>query len=205
MIGKALYTINKEAKKLRDLKYEASDFYINGYTDNENLIEYLERLGFELDENGRKVVHDQYGRSFYDLNSIKEAIDEAYMNPFDEDEGIVEDDVEDLRKCDCRLREMIEKEHEIAKDLKQLQKYYYDIKEEVLKKLSLKPIAYHDFHGEIMALYEFEGFTFHQPVEELPEGVHIDGRLEWIDSKNMLEEPISVDEATRIIKLFLEK
>ena len=63
MVGKALYTINKEAKRMRDLKYAAAEFYEQNYTDNEDLKIYLEQRGFEFDENGRKVVYDQYGRA----------------------------------------------------------------------------------------------------------------------------------------------
>lgn len=205
MIGKALYTINKEAKRLRDLKYAAADFLVDGYTDNEKLIEYLESNDFELDENGKKVVYDQYDRAFYDLDAIQKAIKETYSNPLDEDEESIESDIEDLTKCSSKLKAMIEKERVIAHDLKEFQEYYYEMKAKVLKKLSLKPIAYHNFHGLIMALYEYEGFKFHLPVDELPEDADVDAELDWIDSENKLEEPLSLDEANKILRLFLSE
>lgn len=207
MIGKALYTINKEAKRMRDLKYAAAEFYEQNYTDNEDLKIYLEQRGFEFDENGRKVVYDQYGCAFYDLDAISNAIKEAYRDYYDEewDNEEVSEDLDDLYKCKAKLTSMLENERKFAHDFKMKQEDYYNLKSKVLKKLELKPIAYHDFHGIIMALYEYEGFTFHQPVDELPEGVQIDKEIDCIDSTNTLEEPISVEEAIEILKSFLEK
>lgn len=135
MIGKALYTINKEAKRMRDLKYAAAEFYEQNYTDNEDLKIYLEQRGFEFDENGRKVVYDQYGCAFYDLDAISNAIKEASRDYYDEewDNEEVSEDLDDLYKCKAKLTSMLENERKFAHDFKMKQEDYYNLKSKVLK------------------------------------------------------------------------
>lgn len=94
-------------------------------------------------------------------------------------------------------------------------RFLYELKELVLKDLNLVPISYHqDSQGQLMlALYEFEGFKFHQPltyaeIEKIKEGDEtiVDEPLEeLISAENMLTEDrkMTINEALTVLSEYL--
>lgn len=84
----------------------------------------------------------------------------------------------------------------------------YTIKETVLKivdRYYCKPKKWHKFaDGRIYAMYDFAGYTFHNPVESAPEGAIVES-LEMISAENLFAKELTLNEAVKTLCSFISE
>ena len=73
-ISKALYTINKEAKRIRDIRENLKDFIYNGQDLKAETISFLEQETEVLFDNLGALFEDQYGTIYRTIDEIEEQI-----------------------------------------------------------------------------------------------------------------------------------
>ena len=121
---------------------------------------------------------------FNEKNKIKNGIDCPCYEDF-------EDEV--LFQCNLALEE---------------KEKLYTIKETVLKivdRYYCKPKKWHEFaDGRIYAMYDFAGYTFHNPVESAPEGAIVES-LEMISAENLFAKELTLDGAVKTLCSFISE
>ena len=84
----------------------------------------------------------------------------------------------------------------------------YTIKEIVLKivdRYYCKPKKWHKFaDGRIYAMYDFAGYTFHNPVESAPEGAIVES-LGMISAENLFAKELTLNEAVKTLCSFISE
>jgi len=84
----------------------------------------------------------------------------------------------------------------------------YTIKEAVLKVVDryyCKPKKWHKFaDGRIYAMYDFAGYTFHNPVESAPEGAIVES-LGMISAENLFAKELTLDGAVKTLCSFISE
>lgn len=214
MLGKSLYTINKKAKRLRDIK---RDLYAaqkgGGYT--QLLADYI---GAEYDPDSYELGYRDSSDVLITPDNIEDKIHET-QKLIDEAEYVLDDDeatedeketaeedidfYSDYLKEYKKINEKFEKLNML--DFKINENDLYNLKNDVLKKRNPKVVKYHQFpKGDIRPLYSFGGFNFHGDATELPEGFTAE-EIDEISAENNLpdNEKISDEEAENYLKKYL--
>ncbi len=202
-VGKALYTINKAAKMLRDVAQWRSGYYADYL--NDDAVEFIkEYFGVNIDDRGNAVEYDEYDNAFT-LDDINDEIRNQEAEVETSEEGTEDYDFEK-----DYLDELYEIRNRLEEDKSKIDKYslnkakdkFYSIKHDILGFSDALLVAYHLFgDGNIRPLYNLGGFTFHGDViseQDVPDGYDIK-ELNTISSKNELKDKISVKEAERIL------
>jgi uncharacterized membrane protein len=174
-IGESLYTINKEAKKIRDAKRDLFDYqrgnikYIP-----ENLADLI---GLKINEFRQIVVYDKDGQEYTSLDKIKDDIrdyesdidaNENRLNEIDNDldDSDNEEDFDDLKKEKREIQEELDWQKDAVKNLesikeemeelndsleygmstlKEKESDLYELKNKILKLINPTAIEYHAF------------------------------------------------------------
>jgi hypothetical protein len=227
-IGESLYTVNKEAKKIRDAKRDLFDYqrgnicYIP-----ENLADLIE---LKINESGQIVVYDKEGQEYTSLDKIKDGVrdlesdiyaNENRLNEIDNDLDDSDNEEEkreiqeelDWQKDVLKNLESIKEEMEELNDslkygmntLKEKERYLYELKNKILKLINPTPIEYHAFeNGDIRPLFQIGDFTFHgEDVSETYEG-EVSKELEEISSENKMTDKINPKEAISYLEDLLK-
>jgi GNAT superfamily N-acetyltransferase len=182
-IGKALYVINKEAKKYRDLKRELYDYYHGGEI-SEELASSLDVPTYNI-EDGYLFVESHVGEKFYSVEQIKEEIQdcedeiessERRIEEADEDINIEEEkdnidfQKEYIKECEELINTFEDWEDKLKygmDKLKDREEELYKLKSIALNKLSKgnsKELSdgVHEFpKGDIRRLYKLGNYSFH--------------------------------------------
>ena len=224
-LGKALYTINKEAKRVRDLK---SEVYNQGLTDD--VLKEIQSLGgisksFNI-ENGGVWIETSNGGRFRDLSDVKSSIHESVSEISELESKLQDADLEEDEKAD--IENDLEFEEEYLDELRDIESAFeeydaidkydafslfneridelYAIKEGVLNELIANgsPDGIHSFpSGDIRRVYKLGDYSFHgkdisdETLSEEEQNSIED--LEEISSENKLDDKISVEEALNIL------
>ena len=227
-IGESLYTVNKEAKKIRDAKRDLFDYQRGNITYiPENLADLI---GLKLNESGQIVVYDKYGQEYTSLDKIKDDVSDYESDIYelknrlneidnDLDDSDNEEDFDDLKeeldwqKDVLKNLESIKEEMEELNDslkygmntLKEKERYLYELKNKILKLINPTAIEYHAFeNGDIRPLYKIGDFTFHgEDVSETYEG-EVSKELEEISSENKMTDKINPKEAISYLEGLLK-
>lgn len=121
---------------------------------------------------------------FNEKNKIEDSIEHPQYEDF-------EDEV--LFQCNLALEE---------------KEKLYTIKEAVLKivdRYYCKPVKWHKFaDGRIYAMYDFAGYTFHNPVESAPEGAIVES-LGMISAENLFAKELTLGEAVKTLCSFISE
>lgn len=225
-LGKNLYYLNKEAKKLRDIKQNINDNLFEGVDLEDDTINFLNKKGISADEEGM-YVEDEFGNIFRKETDIKEKIvDSQYeveslenriaRKDFDDVDEITEDleyekkALENLKKLYDEFQSSISKMQnykskngELSQEIEKL----YSIKQDVLNKLNPKIEAYHGFdNGDVRPMYKIGDYEFHgNPTNDVKEFVPYSEIEGQISSENKLANDIkSIDDAIKNIQNILQ-
>lgn len=100
------------------------------------------------------------------------------------------------------------KKHSVVQAAKTRQNKYYDLKETVLQKLQTENRVtvkgYHTMSGGEFLLLELQGFTFHMPVLDIPEGIENLGELvQQISSEKSISVSVNFFEAENLLNRYI--
>ena len=215
--GIALYTLNKEAKRIRNIKNDLFDYNNGGYGTKE--IADLVGLDFD-DEDGlykyssedRKLtkdnIYEYYDDVKHSLTNAENERDNAEVGSDEYDDADYDVDfyanelksVEKIKDKFDKLKTTrvkntdegyirVGKQNDIMDNLKLQEDSIYSLKNKVLQKIKPEIIAYHEFpEGDIRPLYKIGDFTFHGiETEKLPENAKVE-KLNTISSENKLND-----------------
>ncbi len=116
-IGESLYTVNKEAKKIRDAKKDLYDYQRgNIQYIPENLADFI---GLKINESGQIVVYDKDGQEYTSLDKIRGDVrdyesdiyaNENRLNEIDNDldDSDNEEDFDDLKEEKGEIQEELD-------------------------------------------------------------------------------------------------
>ncbi|HNN82489.1 MAG TPA: hypothetical protein PKL30_26675, partial [Leptospiraceae bacterium] len=171
-IGEALYIINKNAKKLRDLKRDLYNFQKYGDVTS-GLAERAGVSEFNFsEEKNSLVVYEENGKAYYDIKDIEDAIknQEREVSFIENNDNYDEDEL-DFEKSYLNSLESIKEtfENNIEKikgvymfDLSNELNRLYEFKGKVISKIGGKAIGVHVFpKGDVRELYKIGDFVFH--------------------------------------------
>jgi len=207
---KELYTINKEAKRLRDqnslyYEYKKPDSYVQPIFDtlSHYTVEYDKKL---IDLDLIVEVDDEY-YAWYAVHDVINVLIEYAENWAKDDwcysDDEVEDYIEELNtiaiEYDINFSPL-----QLIKENKQKISYLYDLKERTLIKLlnqkKAKVVGVHTYDftvkGDVistdLALIEYNGFYFHSKNVDT-EVSSTSPKIEYISSENKIKDKISLD------------
>lgn len=226
-IGKALYTINKEAKKIRDIRENLKEFLFYQVDLEKSTLEYLkekypdvnfdsEKGAVYIDETDTTYTAEQLGEYINELrNKVFRLYDEIEQTKENnEDATELEDDYEfnksELDYVEEELQKLNEVNlHEILKDSQKEIDKLYNLKQKILNKFNNRKQGQHKFNdGSARNLYEIGGFTFHG--EDISDSLSQEeyDKLEQLDnisSENKLsdDEKITTVDAINLLNDYL--
>lgn len=224
-LGKALYTINKEAKVYRELKSDL--YYYLRYNDStDNLADFLSKLYKKdfINKNGKlgiytsadefvntdnvdKYIHDTE-KEIEELEYTKDNADEEDIEDIEDIESDIESDIEYYKDFVSEYKDikdlLYSVEHDTMQQLKEEESSLYKLKNLVLETLKPEVIEYHRFeNGEIRPLYKIDDYTFHGAEIEESDNLDIAKELKTISADNKLADKITVEEAKEILNSFI--
>lgn len=202
-LGVALYTVNKEAKKYRDLRDDLKSFLFETRPLSEESVKTLNKLypDYDFDEKG-VFVEDEYGKRYHLEDEIDEEIrDNKYYQLED-----WEDDNEELENLKDKINFNL---HDVLKELPTEQYNLYDLKQEVIEKYQPETLGIHRFGDDTARkLYKIGDFTFHG--NDISKDLTMEQykaleKLETISSENKLleDDKIDIDTAKYILKKYV--
>lgn len=221
-LGKALYTINKEAKVYRELKSDL--YYYLRYNDStDNLADFLSKLYKKdfINKNGKLGIYtsadefvntDNVDKYIHDTEKEIEELEYTKDNADEEDiediESDIESDIEYYKDFVSEYKDikdlLYSVEHDTMQQLKEEESSLYKLKNLVLETLKPEVIEYHRFeNGEIRPLYKIDDYTFHGAEIEESDNLDIAKELKTISADNKLADKITVEEAKEILNSFI--
>lgn len=222
LISKSLYYINKEAKRQRDICKYLDDLLYNMDADQvERSQQYLHSL-YERDHKINQQISDIV-KVYKDLNEYKklEEIDftlaeESFFNIEEELIELSEEALSLFNEKNKIKNSILHPDYEDFEDevlfqwnlaLEEKEKLY-TIKGAVLKivdRYYCQPEKWHKFaDGRIYAMYDFAGYTFHNPVESAPEGAIVES-LGMISAENLFAKELTLNEAVKTLCSFISE
>ena len=227
-IGESLYTINKEAKRIRDAKKDLFDYQRGNITYiPENLADLI---GLKINESWQIVVYDKEGQEYTSLDIIKDDVRDhesdlyELKNRLNEIDNVLDDSDNEEEKRE--IQEELDWQKDVLKNLesikeemeelnfslkygmntlKEKESYMYELKNKILKLINPAILEYHAFeNGDIRPLYQIGDFTFHgEDVSETYEG-EVSKELEEISSENKMTDKINPKEAISYLEGLLQ-
>jgi len=215
---KELYTINKEAKRLRDenslyYQYIKPDSYVPPIIDT--LSDYSVAYDKQLIDLGLIIEIDNDYYPYYAVHDVITILIEYAENWGKDDWGLNDDEIEDyIADLNAIKYDINYCPRGLMKTNKQKIAYLYDIKEKTLVKLlnqkKAKVVGVHSFDFTIkgnvytdqLALVEYNNFYFHlknidtELIASFP-------KIEYISSKNKLKNKISLDDCIKKLEDFV--
>ena len=212
-IGVALYIINKEAKRYRDLKKE---FYEDGLTIS--VFEGLKDAGAlpdsaAIDEWSRGVygVKDSDDIIFTSEEEMDESLDVLKEHTSPEDWEDFKEEIDKLKDDLYDLNEILGSHREIFSKFSHKISELYNLKEQIIENLDdTYIIERHKFPaGDVRDLYKIGDFTFHgKDIQDELSDDEYDKieEIEEISSENKLgDKNIPIQEAEKILNDFISK
>lgn len=207
-LGKALYTINKEAKKIRDFRNEIKDLLFYDIPISDTTIEKLNDIykddNIKFTEYGKPYLEGMYDERYESIEDVNRELESVE----DEEE---EKELEDLLwEFNFGTIAHINL-HNLLSDEEYEKQALYNLKQDVLKKYNPEKIGMHRFNDDtVRELYKIGNFSFHSEdiSEELnQEQIEALEKLEDISSENKLleSEQMDLDKAKEILKEYLSE
>lgn len=216
---KELYTINKEAKKLRDqnslfYEYKKPDSYVNPIFDTLSYytVEYNKKL---IDLNLIVEVDDEY-YPWYAVPVVINILIEYAENYAKEDWSLSDDEIKEyINNLNSIKYDITFCPSQIIKENKQKISYLYYLKEKTLmkllnqKKAKIVDVHTYDFtiKGEVisadLALIEYNGFYFHSK-DAHTELISSQKILKYTNSNNVLDKKLNLHSCINKLESFVE-
>lgn len=207
-LGKALYTINKEAKKIRDFRNEIKDLLFYGIPISDTTIEKLNDIykddNIKFTEYGKPYLDDMYDGRYESAEDVKRELESVED---EEEEKELEDLLWEFNYGTIAHINL----HNLLSDEEYEKQALYDLKQDVLTKYNPEKIGMHRFNDDtVRELYKIGNFTFHgEDISEELNQEQIDAldKLEDISSENKLleSEQMDINKAKEILKEYLSE
>lgn len=157
----ALYVLNKEAKRLRDLRRNLMGFLFERVDPSEELEAYLHAEGIPTrNEEGRPINLVDFDYEETQARETCSALSDVLGNT--EGAEALDEMLDHITAC----REAISTMHKLLSTMKEEQRRLYALKQKAVSTLGIPFVGYHrGAHGELYEYYRQDEYGFHCPTD----------------------------------------
>lgn len=157
----ALYVLNKEAKRLRDLRRSLVDFLFEKIDPSKELEAYLHAEGIPTrNEDGRPINLVDFDYEEAQAREACSVLSDVLGNT--EGAEALDEMLDRITAC----REAISTMHELLSTMKDEQRSLYALKQQAVSTLGIPFVGYHKgAHGELYEYYRQDEYGFHCPTD----------------------------------------